>query len=221
MTDERWTTVDRYLGDALAPPDEALTATLEANAAAGLPAIDVSPTEGKLLHLLARIRGARAILELGTLGGYSTIWLARALPAGGRLVSLELSPEHAEIARVNVERAGVADVVEIRVGPALESLDRLAAEGAGPFDLVFIDADKQTTPEYVRRALDLSRPGTAIVIDNVVRGGAIADDGAGDASSEGMRRAVAFLAAEPRLDATAIQTVGVRGWDGFALAVVS
>jgi predicted O-methyltransferase YrrM len=221
MADERWTTVDRYLADALAPPDEALAAALEANAAAGLPAIDVSPTEGKLLHLLARIRGARRILELGTLGGYSTIWLARALPPDGRLVSLELSPAHAEVARANVERAGLADVVEIRVGPALEGLDRLAAEGAGPFDLVFVDADKQTTPEYVRRALDLSRPGTAIVIDNVVRGGAIADDGARDASSEGMRRAVALLAADPRLDATAIQTVGVRGWDGFALAVVS
>jgi predicted O-methyltransferase YrrM len=221
MTDERWKAVDRYLAGALAPPDDALAAAIEANAAAGLPAIDVSPTEGKLLHLIARIRGARAILELGTLGGYSTIWLARALPPGGRLVSLELAPAHAEVARANVARAGLADAVEIRVGPALDSLDRLAAEGVGPFDLVFIDADKQTTPEYLRRALDLSRPGTVIVIDNVVRGGSIADESARDASSEGMRRAVALLAAEARLDATAIQTVGVRGWDGFALAVVA
>jgi predicted O-methyltransferase YrrM len=220
MPDERWTAVDRYLEHALVGPDEALAAALEANAAAGLPGIDVSATQGKLLYLLARIRGARAILELGTLGGYSTIWLARALPPDGRLVTLELDPGYAAVARANVERAGLGAVVELRVGPALDSLDALAAEGAGPFDLVFVDADKQTTPAYLRRALDLSRPGTVIVTDNVVRDGSLADLSATDPRTEGMREAVAFLAADPRLDATVIQTVGTKGWDGFAVALV-
>ena len=220
MPDERWIAVDRYLENALVGPDEALAAALEANAAAGLPAIDVSATQGKLLYLLARIRGARTILELGTLGGYSTIWLARALPADGRLVTLELDPGYAEVARANVERAGLAALVEFRVGPALESLDALAAEGAGPFDLVFVDADKRTTPDYLRRALDLSRPGTVIVTDNVVRNGSLADLAATDPNAEGMRAAVALLAADPRVDATVIQTVGTKGWDGFAVALV-
>ncbi len=220
MPDERWITVDRYLEDALVGPDEALADALEANAAAGLPAIDVSATQGKLLYLLARIRGARTILELGTLGGYSTIWLARALPSDGRLVTLELEPAYAEVARANVDRAGLGALVDFRVGPALESLDALAAEGAGPFDLVFVDADKRTTPDYLRRALDLSRPGTVIVTDNVVRNGSLADPAATDPNAEGMRAAVALLAADPRVDATVIQTVGTKGWDGFAVALV-
>ena len=220
MPDEQWIAVDHYVADALVGPDEPLAAALEANAAADLPAIDVSAPQGKLLHLLARLRGARTILELGTLGGYSTIWLARALPADGRLVTLELEPSYAEVARANVERAGLAALVDFRVGPAIDGLDALGSEGAGPFDLVFIDADKRTTPDYLRRALELSRPGTLIVVDNVVRNGSLADPGATDPNTEGMREAVAILGSDPRVDATVIQTVGTKGWDGFAVALV-
>jgi predicted O-methyltransferase YrrM len=218
--DPRWAAVDRYLGDLLLPADPALDAALDASAAAGLPAIAVSPTQGKLLHLLARLHGARRILEVGTLGGYSTIWLARALPAGGRLVTLELSETNAAVARANVARAGLADLVDVRVGPALETLPRLAADGAAPFDLVFIDADKPSTTEYFEWALALSRPGGVIVVDNVVRDGALADAASEDASVRGMRRFVERVAAEPRVSATGVQTVGAKGYDGLVLALV-
>jgi predicted O-methyltransferase YrrM len=215
---ERWTAVDRYLADRLLEPDAALDAALEASAAAGLPAHGVSPAQGRLLELLARIQGARTILELGTLGAYSTIWLARALPPGGRLMTLELDAGYAAVARANLARAGVADVVEVRVGPARDTLAALAAEGHDPFDLVFIDADKAGNAEYLGAALALSRPGTLIVADNVIRGGSVLDGE--DASAVGVRRFFDLIAAEPRLRATAIQTVGEKGYDGFALAVV-
>jgi predicted O-methyltransferase YrrM len=215
---DRWTAVDRYLADRLLEPDGALDAALEASAAAGLPASGVSPTQGRLLELLVRIQGARTILELGTLGAYSAIWLARALPPDGRLVTLELDARHAEVARANLARAGLADVVEVRVGPARDTLAALAAEGHAPFDLVFIDADKAGNAEYLAAALELSRPGTVIVADNVVRGGSVLDGD--DASAVGVRGFFDVIAAEPRLRATAIQTVGEKGYDGFALAVV-
>jgi len=215
---DRWTAVDRYLAERLLEPDAALDAALEASTAAGLPPAGVSPTQGRLLELLARIQGARTILELGTLGAYSTIWLARALPPGGRLVTLELDAGYADVARANLARAGLADVVEVRVGPARDTLAALAAEGHDPFDLVFIDADKAGNAEYLVAALGLSRPGTVIVADNVVRGGSVLDGD--DASAVGVRRFFDLIAAEPRLRATAIQTVGEKGYDGFALAVV-
>jgi predicted O-methyltransferase YrrM len=221
MTDPRWTAVDRFLTDALVPPDPALDDALRAAAAAGLPPIQVSPSQGKLLHLLARVQGARTILEIGTLGGYSTIWLARALPADGRLVTLEADPKHADVARASIARAGLAEVVEVRLGPALDTLPALAAEGRGPFDLVFVDADKPSTPDYVAWALHLTRPGSLIVVDNVVRGGRVADAASGDADVRGIRRAIELIAAEPRLSATAIQTVGGKGYDGFAVALVT
>jgi predicted O-methyltransferase YrrM len=215
---DRWTAVDRYLADRLLAPDAALDAALAASAAAGLPAHGVSPTQGRLLELLARIQGARAILELGTLGAYSTISLARALPPDGRLVTLELDAGYAEVARANLARAGVADVVEVRVGVARQTLAALAAEGRDPFDLVFIDADKAGNAEYLAAVLELSRPGTLIVADNVIRGGSVLDGD--DASAVGVRRFFDLIAAEPRLRATAIQTVGEKGYDGFALALV-
>ena len=218
---ERWTAVDRYLTDLLVPADAALAATLEESARAGLPPIAVSPTEGKLLHLLARVHGAREILEIGTLGGYSTIWLARALPPGGRLVTLELDPAHAEVARANVARAGLAGAVELRVGPALETLPRLAAEGRSPFDLVFLDADKGGYPAYLAWALRLTRRGSLIVADNVVRDGAVIDPASEDPNVLGVRRFLELLAAEPRVSATAVQTVGSKGYDGFAIALVT
>jgi predicted O-methyltransferase YrrM len=221
MTRERWTEVDRYLTDLFVPRDAALDAVLETSATAGLPPINVAPNQGKLLLLLARVLGARAILEIGTLGGYSTIWLARALPAGGRLITLETDPKHAEVARVNIARAGLAHVVELRLGPALETLPRLAAEGCGPFDLIFIDADKPGYPDYLRWALELSRRGSLIIADNVVRDGAVADEDSGDPRVRGVRRFNALLAAEPRVSATAIQTVGSKGYDGFAIALVT
>ena len=194
---------------------------LQASSEAGLPPISVSPTQGKLLNLLARVRGARAILEIGTLGGYSAIWMARALPADGRLVTLEVDPKHADVARASIARAGLAERVEVRLGPALDTLQRLGAENAGPFDLIFIDADKPTLPEYFRWALRLSRPGTLIAIDNVVRDGAVIDSGSLDASVQGVRRLNELMASEPRVSATAIQTVGAKGYDGFALALVT
>ena len=213
--------VDRYVGELLVRSDGALESALADAAAAGLPPGNVSPAQGKLLHLLARIHGARTILELGTLAGYSTIWLARALPAGGRLVTLEAEQAHADVARGNIARAGLAEVVEIRVGPALETLPGLVAEGAGPFDLVFIDADKPRNPEYLPWALELSRPGTVMVADNVVRDGEIVAAESADSRVQGIRRFLELVAAEPRLTATVIQTVGAKGYDGFALAVVT
>ncbi len=200
--------------------DPALEEALAANAAAGLPSIDVSAPQGKLIHLLARMSGARKALEIGTLGGYSTIWLARALPDDGRLITLEVSPRHAEIARRNVARAGLGSKVEIRTGAALTTLPKLEAEGLAPFDFVFIDADKTNNAAYLEWALRLSRPGTVIVVDNVVREGEVADPASRDPDAVGVRRMFELMAREPRLSATAIQTVGAKGWDGFALAVV-
>jgi predicted O-methyltransferase YrrM len=217
---ELWTEVDRLLDGLVVGSDPALEAALAGNAAGGLPAIDLSPTQGKLLHLLGRLAGARRILELGALGGYSTIWLARALPPDGRLISLELDPGYAEVARANVARAGLSDLVEIRVGPALETLPALAAEDGGPFDLVFIDADKEGTPAYFDWALALTKPGSLIVVDNAVRGGAILEPDHADSRVRAMRSFVEQLAAEPRVSATVIQTVGSKGYDGFAVALV-
>ena len=220
MSEETWTAVDRYIADQIVPSDPALEAAIEASTAAGLPEIQVTPNQGKLLHLLARMVSARAILEVGTLGGYSTIWLARALPAGGRVITLEVNPHHAEVARANLARAGLADVVEIRLGPALKTLPQLAAEKRGPFDLIFIDADKPLIPEYFGWAIELSRQGSAIVVDNVVREGAVADPASEDPNVLGVRRLNQMLAAEPRVSATTIQTVGSKGYDGFTLALV-
>ncbi|MDR6954678.1 putative O-methyltransferase YrrM [Ancylobacter sp. 3268] len=220
MSQPAWSRVDAWIEQTLLPPDEALAATLEASEDAGLPAINVAPNQGKFLMLLALMRGARRILEIGTLGGYSTIWLARALPAEGRLVTLEFDPHHAEVARANIARAGLADRVEIRVGPARATLAAMIAAGEAPFDLVFIDADKPNNPHYLDAALALSHAGTVIVADNVVRDGRAADPASTDESVAGIRRFMEKVAAEPRLVATAIQTVGSKGHDGFALALV-
>jgi predicted O-methyltransferase YrrM len=217
---EAWRDVDLYLAGKLLSDDPALDAALRANAEGGLPAIDVSPVQGKLLHLLARAAGARHILEIGTLGGYSTIWLARAVPDGGRVVTLEIDPHHARVARANLDRAGVGAKVEIRVGPALETLAALTAAGEAPFDLVFIDADKQNNANYVRAAIGLARPGTLIIVDNVVREGRVLEAGSDDPMVQGTRRLFDMLADEARLDATAIQTVGVKKWDGLVVALV-
>ncbi len=220
MSQQTWTAVDEYFDGLLIPQDPTLDAARARSAAEGLPNIAVSPAQGKLLHLIARISGARRILEVGTLGGYSGIWLARALPADGQLISLELSPHHAEVARANLKAAGVDDRAQVRVGRAAESLAALAEEGAEPFDLVFIDADKPSNPEYLTWALRLSRPGTVIVVDNVVRRGEVADPESRDADVRGVRQLADLIAAEPRLTATAIQTVGAKGYDGFILAQV-
>ena len=220
MTQEQWTAVDRYITDLLVPPDPSLDDSLEASARAGLPPHHVSPNQGKLLHLLARIQGARTILEIGTLGGYSTIWLGRALPPDGRLITLEANPRHAEVAQENIARAGLGDLVELRLGLALDGLAQLAKEGRGPFDLVFIDADKPRYPDYLEWALELSRPGTVIVADNVVRDGAVVDAVNRDSSAEGVRRFYELLAADSRVSATAIQTVGSKGYDGLAIGLV-
>lgn len=217
---ESWSAVDHYLSGKLLGDDPALDAALEANAEGGLPAIDVSPVQGKLLHLLARAAGARRILEIGTLGGYSTIWLARALPEHGRVVTLEIDPHHAAVARANVERASVGERVEIRVGPALETLAALQAEAGAPFDLVFIDADKQNNANYVQASIGLARSGALIIVDNVVREGRVLEAESGDPMVQGTRRLFDMLADEPRLDATAIQTVGVKKWDGLVVALV-
>lgn len=221
MSAESWQAVDAYAGALLLPPDDVLQAALDASAQAGLPAISVSPLQGRLLHLLVRACGARKVLEVGTLGGYSTIWLARALPAGGRLITLEAEQLHADVARSNIVRAHLADVVEIRVGPALETLPQLSAEGRGPFDFIFIDADKPNTSEYFDLAISLARPGTMIVVDNVVRDGGLADATNEDPDVIGMRRFAESLSTERRVSATVIQTVGSKGYDGFALAVVT
>jgi predicted O-methyltransferase YrrM len=217
---ELWAAVDHYFGDLLAPEDKEYSAILAANRDAGLPPIDVPALLGKFLDLLIRISGGRRVLEIGTLGGYSTIWLARALPADGQVVTLEIDPHHAEIARANLKAAGVLDRVEVRVAPALDSLRELHAAGAAPFDLVFIDADKKSMPEYLDWSLKLSRPGTIIVADNVVRDGKVIEPDNPDDNIQGVRRMTEMMAAEPRLRATAIQTVGARGHDGFAVAVV-
>ena len=217
---ERWSAVDHYIEDLLVPSDSTLDSALAANASAGLPAHDVSPAQGKLLFLLTRLANARRVLEVGTLGGYSTIWFARALPENGRVITLEIDPAYAEVASANLAHAGVADRAEVRVGPALETLATLRAEGGQPFDLVFIDADKPSNPEYLRAALDLSRPGTVIVGDNVVREGALIDADSDDRRVRGVRGFHELLAADPRLDATTIQTVGSKGYDGFSIALV-
>lgn len=220
MTQEQWTKAEKYFEHALFPHDEVLQSVLAANSGGGLPAIDVSPSQGKLLYLLARIHGARRILEIGTLGGYSTIWMARALPGEGLLVTLEAEPKHAEIARQNIERAGLAGQVRIITGQALDSLPKLKSEYKEPFDLVFIDADKPNTPEYYRWARELSRPGAVIVADNVVRNGEVTNPDCPDVRVQGMRRFLEVLAKDRKVEATVIQTVGAKGYDGFAIARV-
>jgi predicted O-methyltransferase YrrM len=220
MSQELWSAVDDYICEHLLEPDPALDAAIAASDAAGLPPIAVTANQGKLLELLVRIHRARRVLELGTLGGYSTIWLARGLPPGGRVVTLELDPDYAAVAEANVAHAGVATTVELRVGPALETLAAMHAAGDGPFDLIFIDADKQNYPGYLQWSLELSRPGTVLIGDNVVRSGGIVDPANEDGVVEGVRQFYELLAKEPRVDATAIQTVGAKGHDGFALGVV-
>ncbi|KVN14976.1 methyltransferase [Burkholderia stagnalis] len=220
MNQDLWTRMDAYFSATLVPSDDALDAALAASDAAGLPAINVAPNQGKLLQLLATIRGARRILEVGTLGGYSTIWLARALPPGGRLVTLELNPEHAKVATQNIARAGFAEVVSVVVGSAKDSLAQLVEAGAEPFDFIFIDADKENNAVYLDAALKLSRPGTVIVVDNVVRQGRVADPDNHDPDVAGVREGFRFIAAQPRLTTTAVQTVGLKGWDGFAISIV-
>lgn len=221
MSQKTWSAVDRYLSDLLIPADRVLDETLAESEAAGLPPINVAPNQGKLLSLLARLRGARTILEIGTLGGYSTIWLARALPVGGRLVTLEADPNHAQVARANLAGAGLADMVDLRLGQALDTLPILASEGQGPFDLVFIDADKVNIPAYFSWALKLSRLGSLIIVDNVVRNGAVLDATSEDPNVQGVRRFFQQLATESRVSATAIQTVGSKGYDGLALVLVT
>ena len=220
MNQDQWKAVDNYLAGLLVPPDTALDAALEASTTAGLPPINVSPTHGKLLHLLATMQGARRILEIGTLGAYSTIWLARALPPDGRLITLEADSKHADVARRNIARAGLEGIVELRLGKALDTLPQIAAGKNGPFDLIFIDADKQNIPRYFDWALRLSRSGTLIVVDNVVRGGAVVDAATEDTNVQGVRQFLDIVAREARVSATAIQTVGLKGYDGFALALV-
>jgi predicted O-methyltransferase YrrM len=221
MNQDQWTAVDKYVTELFIPPDPILDAALKDSAAANLPPINVTPTQGKLLHLLAKISGAQNILEIGTLGAYSTIWLARALPKTGRLITLETDPKHAQIARANIARAGLSDVVEVRQARALDALPQLAAEGRGSFDLIFIDADKVATADYFAWSLKLSRPGSLIIVDNVVRKGAVVNAQSQDVDVQGIRRFNQMLAAEKRVSATTIQTVGSKGYDGFALALVT
>lgn len=221
MGEKTWSEVDDYIVAKLLPADPVQDETLRRNAADGLPAIDVSAAQGKFLNLLVRMNGARRILEIGTLGGYSTIWLARALPPDGKIITLEYEPRHAATARKNLDRAGFGEMVDIRVGAAAESLPALAAEGVAPFDFIFIDADKPSNPIYLDWALRLSRPGTVIVLDNVVRNGGVVDKASRDPSIIGTRAGFDFLAANPRLDATALQTVGAKGYDGFAVGIVT
>lgn len=221
MNHEIWSAVDAYLCETLIIADAALSEALRESNAAGLPQHHVSPPHGKLLHLLVKLQGARRILEIGTLGGYSTIWLARALPPDGRLVTLEANPTYAAVAQTHIARAGLSHLVNIRVGNALETLPQLAHEGRAPFDFIFIDADKPNNPAYLEWALRLSRPGTVIIGDNVVRNGAVADATSGDPNVVGVRQFIELMAANPRLSATAVQTVGSKGFDGFSLAVVT
>jgi predicted O-methyltransferase YrrM len=220
MTQSVWTAVDRYLADLLAPPDPALEAALENSAMACLPAINVTEIQGKLLYLLALTNRARYILEIGTLGGYSTIWLARALPAGGKLITLESEPAYAAVAGANIAAADLSETVEIRTGPALETLPRLAAEKRRPFDLVFTDADKPSAPDYFDWALKLTRPGSLIIVDNVVRGGALVNAASADPSVKGVRRLIEMIAAESRVTATVVPTADSKGYDGMAIALV-
>ena len=221
MSKELWTAVDQYICGQLVPADPVLDQVLESSAAAGLPPIAVTPNLGKLLYLLAKIQGAQKILEIGTLAGYSTIWLARALPPGGRLITLEADPKHAEISRNNIAKAGLSQTVEVRLGDALDLLPKLKAENCGPFDLIFVDAEKRDNPDYFVWSLKLSRPGTILVFDNVVRDGAVIDPANTTPSVAGIRRFNELVAAEPRVTATAIQTVGSKGYDGFAIALVT
>jgi predicted O-methyltransferase YrrM len=218
---ELWTAIDEYIDDLFVHPDAALDAALEASDAAGLPRIAVSPSQGKTLHILARLGRARRILEIGTLGGYSAIWMGRALPHDGRLITLEADAKHADVARGNIARAGLDDVVEVRLGRALDTLPALAGDGSAPFDLVFIDADKAAYPDYLHWSLELTKPGSLIVADNVIRHGRILDTETDDADVVGTRRFNELLAAEPRVTATVIQTVGVKQHDGFAIAIVN
>ncbi|WP_193509228.1 O-methyltransferase [Cryobacterium sp. BB736] len=215
-----WHEVDRYINRELVKQDAALAGVLQANESADLPMIDVSPAHGKFLMLLAQICRARRVLEIGTLGGYSSIWLAKGLQPGGRVISLEAMPKHAEVARANIRRAGFADRIEVRLAPAVETLAMMVNEGAERFDMVFIDADKANNAKYVEWALMLTRSGSIIVIDNVVRGGAVLSEDGGDPSVVGTRAAIELISSDPRLDGTAIQTVGIKGWDGFAIARV-
>ena len=221
MDAQQWTAVDKYFDALLVPPDPVLDAALADSAAAGLPAIHVSPSQGKFLHTLAVLVGAKNILEIGTLGGYSTIWLARALASGGRVITLEAMAHHARVARANIARAGLSDLVDIRLGPALETLPKLAAEKREPFDLIFIDADKPATADYFNWAVRLSRRGTLIVVDNVMRKGAIINAASEEPDIVGMRRCIATMAADKRVTVAAMQTVGSKGYDGFAIAVVT
>lgn len=220
MNQKQWTAVDRYFEGHLIPTDDELSAVIELSDRAGLPQHNVAPNQGKLLMLLAQMMGARRVLEIGTLGGYSTVWLARALPPDGQLVTLEYVPAHAEVARTNIERAGFAAQVDIRVGVALETLDTLIAEQVAPFDFVFIDADKGNNPGYFERSLCLTRPGSVIVIDNIIRGGAVLEADSDDDRIQGVRRVTEMVASEPRVSATALQTVGEKGYDGLMLVRV-
>jgi predicted O-methyltransferase YrrM len=221
MGKKLWAKVDRYIVDKLLPDDPAMAAIIVANAEGGLPAIDVSAAQGRFLELMVRITGARKILEIGTLGGYSTTWMARALPEGGKIVTLEYAPSHAEVAKANFSRAAVAERIEVRVGPALDSLPGVESDGLGPFDLVFIDADKPNNPHYLDWAVKLSRPGTVIILDNVVRDGGVIEKKSEDAGIKGTRAAFDLIGSHSRLTATALQTVGAKGYDGFAIAVVA
>jgi predicted O-methyltransferase YrrM len=218
---KQWSDVDAYFGNHLLPADKVLAEALEASRAGGLPEINVAPNQGMLLHILAKAVGAKRILEVGTLGGYSSIWMARALPKDGRLVTLEVEPKHAEVARANFRKAGLADVIELRLGRGIDLLPKLAAEKGTPFDLVFIDADKPSNADYFDWALKLTRPGSIIVVDNVVRNGAVADQSSRDASVKGVHRLVERIAGEKRVTTTAIQTVGDKGYDGFTISVVN
>jgi len=221
MAEDQWVAVEQYFSKSLLLNDPTLESALATSEKAGLPAISVSPTQGKLLQMLAQMLGARAILEIGTLGGYSTIWLARGMSPGGHLITLEVDPSNAAVAQRNLSSAGLQEVVEVKVGNALETLPRLAADRHGPFDLIFIDADKQNIPAYFEWALKLSRPGTVIVVDNVVRDGAVIDADSSDESVQGVRRFIEQVAANRRVSGTAIQTVGIKGYDGFAIVRVT
>ncbi len=218
--EQRWTAVDEFLGDVVLGEDPVLQAALDATTTSGLPQIQVSPLQGRLLTLLARVAGARSVLEVGTLAGYSTICLGRALPSDGELVTLEVDPRHAEVARANITRAGLDGVVDIRVGAALETLRNLESEGHAPFDLVFIDADKVNSPGYFEWGMKLGHPGTVIVVDNAVRRGTVVDAQSDDQDVVGTRAVLEMMGRESRVSATVIQTVGSKGYDGFALAVV-